>query len=206
MLLLRLREYSNATGRLTEEIDYYGQSRRYAYDPAGHLIRTTDPLGQALSVACDAMGRITRRRVEREDGQEEQYAYNRRGQLTEARNACRTVRRMYDVDGRLTTETQQQPQTMGTLEYAYDAAGRLQTQRRELKHLADEVCSQQTVTYGYDAAGQVQSVQIDAQEPMRFCAESVETLHARARESGRANGSFSLVCKVCKPNVFGPVC
>ncbi|BFG73721.1 RHS repeat-associated core domain-containing protein [Paraburkholderia terrae] len=158
----------DATGRLTEEIDYYGQSRRYAYDPAGHLIRTTDPLGHALSVACDAMGRITRRRVEREGGQEEQYAYNRRGQLTEARNACSTVRRMYDVDGRLTTETQQQPQTVGTLEYAYDAAGRLQTQRRELKHLADEVCSQQTVTYGYDAAGQVQSVQIDAQEPMRF--------------------------------------
>lgn len=158
----------DAAGRLTEEIDYYGQSRRYVYDPAGHLIRTIDPLGHALSVTCDAMGRITRRRVEREGGQEERYAYNRRGQLTEARNACSTVRRVYDVDGRLTAEAQQQSETLGTLEYVYDDAGRLQTQRRELKHLVDEVCLQQTLVYGYDAVGQVQSVQVDGHEPIRF--------------------------------------
>ncbi|SAK88362.1 rhsD protein [Caballeronia calidae] len=156
----------DAAGRLIEEIDYYGQSRRYAYDAAGHLSRTVDPLGKALAIACDPLGRITRRSAD--SGAWEEYAYNRRGQLIEARNAHGVVERAYDVDGRITCETQQQDGTLGTVEYVYDAAGELSAQRRELRSSASEAAYRQTLTYGYDALGQVQTLKIGAHEPIRF--------------------------------------
>ena len=33
-------------GRVVEEVDYWGQSRRYAYDASGHLQASIDPLGR----------------------------------------------------------------------------------------------------------------------------------------------------------------
>ncbi|CAD6514290.1 RHS repeat-associated core domain-containing protein [Paraburkholderia sabiae] len=167
----------DAAGQLVEEIDYYGQSRRYTYDPAGHLIGTIDPLGQMLSVRCDPLGRIISRKFEgssAEDGAqhelagEERYAYNRRGQLTGARNAHSTVERTYDADGRLVAEAQHQPGLTGTLDYVYDKAGRLETQRRQMKDLTGTARFGQTVAYTYDGLGQPKTLQIDDHEPVRF--------------------------------------
>jgi RHS repeat-associated protein len=159
----------DAAGRLIEEIDYFGQSRRYGYDSGGHLTRTIDPLGHVLAIACDPMGRITSRIVEgigEDEG--EHYAYNKRGQLIEARNAQGIVERHFDLDGRLTNETQRQADALGTLTYAYDAAGRVQTQRREMHAGDGEAAYRQTLSYEYDELGQARTLTIDAHEPIRF--------------------------------------
>jgi RHS repeat-associated protein len=166
----------DAAGRLVEEVDYYGKSRRYAYDPAGHLARTVDPLGQVLRVTCDAMGRITCRRVDTSGadggayrcGDEEYYAYNRRGQLTEARNAHSSVARKYDAEGRLTGETQLQPGFSGVVDYVYDGSGRLERQTRRFGEMPDGTCFSQTLTYGYDVLGEIETLQVDGHTPVRF--------------------------------------
>ncbi|MDR5760872.1 RHS repeat-associated core domain-containing protein [Caballeronia sp. LZ035] len=155
----------DAAGRLVEEVGYDKRSRRYAYDPAGHLTQSIDPLGNALAVTCDPLGRITRRAVEGSD-QSEVFAYDRRGQLTKAQNAHATVTRTYDADGRLTTELQQHADATGTLAYAYDLAGRLIEQTRTLQ-TSDSVF-EQTLAYTYDALGAPQSIQIDDNAPIRF--------------------------------------
>ncbi|MEM5290917.1 RHS repeat-associated core domain-containing protein [Paraburkholderia sabiae] len=155
----------DAAGRLIEEVGYDGRSRRYTYNPAGHLTQSIDPLGNVLAVTCDPLGRITRRTVE--GGTEnEEFAYNRRGQLTLARNGYATVERDFDADGRLTEETQQHADARGTLAYVYNAAGRLSDQKRTLQ--AADPTFGQTLAYTYDALGQPQSVQIDGHEPIRF--------------------------------------
>ncbi|WP_143327981.1 RHS repeat-associated core domain-containing protein [Caballeronia pedi] len=166
----------DAAGRLIEEIDYYGQSRRYAYDPAGYLTGTTDPLGKVLAIACDALGRITHRSAG--NGALEAYAYNRRGQLVEARNEHGVVERTYDIDGRITGETQRQGDMLGTLRYEYDAAGQLSTQRRELRASTSEDAYRQTLTYGYDGLGQTQTLKIGEHEAVRFTHDMAGRLSA----------------------------
>jgi RHS repeat-associated protein len=165
----------DAAGRLVGETDYYGQTQRYSYDAAGHLTRTIDPLGGVLNVRCDVLGRATGR--ESKQGDLERFAYNRRGQLTEASNRACTVRREYDADGRIVRETQQQAHLHGTLEYEYDAAGRLRSQRRRLQGASGSTFDfTQTFSWRYDALGQPHLLQVDAHEPIRFSHDEVGRL------------------------------
>ncbi|MDR5837007.1 DUF6531 domain-containing protein [Caballeronia sp. LZ034LL] len=170
----------DAVGRLVEEIGYDKRSRRYAYDPAGHLTQSIDPLGQVLAVTCDPLGRITRRAVTGSD-QNEAFTYDKRGQLIRASNANSVVKRAYDLDGQLMMELQQHVDATGTLAYAYDVAGRLIEQTRKLQ-TADSVF-EQTLAYTYDALGAPQSIQIDDNEPIRFTRDIAGRL-ARTRFTG----------------------
>ncbi|MFT4435084.1 RHS repeat-associated core domain-containing protein [Caballeronia sp. 15715] len=168
----------DAGGRLIEEVDYWGQARRYEYDIAGHLTRAVDPLGQALEMKCDPLGRIVARRAG--DGEQESYAYNQRGQLVEARNPFSLVQREYSADGRLVREAQRQQGGEGTLDYTYDAAGRLASQTQSWRHAgADEDAFSQTQRFGYDVRGSLTSQQIGESEPLRFAFDSVGRLSAQ---------------------------
>ncbi|WP_258000615.1 RHS repeat domain-containing protein, partial [Xanthomonas oryzae] len=51
----------DALGRIVEEVDYWGQARRYDYDACGRLTATHDPLGQRIAYATDKLGRIVRK-------------------------------------------------------------------------------------------------------------------------------------------------
>ena len=50
-----------ARGRIVEEVEYWGQLRRYSYDAAGRLTATVDPPGQRIAFTTDKLGRITRK-------------------------------------------------------------------------------------------------------------------------------------------------
>jgi len=157
----------DAAGRLVGEIDYYGQTQRYAYDAAGHLTQTVDPLGRVLAVRCNALGLVIAR--DSDAGDYERFAYNRRGQLTEASNEAGIVRREYDADGRVIREMQQHTHLHGMLDYTYDAAGRLRSQRRQMQGVSDSTPEfVQTLAWRYDALGNPRLLQIDAHEPIRF--------------------------------------
>lgn len=165
----------DAAGRLVEEVDYWGQARRYQYNIAGHLISAVDPLGQVLSMTCDPLGRIIERRAS--DGEREQFTYNGRGILVEARNAFSLVQRKYDADGRLVREVQRQQGGEGTLDYAYDAPGRLACQTQSWRHAGeDAVAFSQTQRFTYDVLGWLTSHQIGDQEPLRFARDVVGRL------------------------------
>ncbi|WZV76780.1 hypothetical protein AAFM48_16910 [Burkholderia pseudomallei] len=45
-------------GRVVEEADYWGQSQRYEYGAMGEMLRSIDPLGQAIDYKTDTLGRI----------------------------------------------------------------------------------------------------------------------------------------------------
>ncbi|MDR5834406.1 RHS repeat-associated core domain-containing protein, partial [Caballeronia sp. LZ034LL] len=176
----------DAVGRLIEEIGYDKRSRRYAYDPAGHLTQSIDPLGQVLTVTCDPLGRITRRAVTGSD-QSEAFTYDKRGQLIRASNANSVVKRAYDLDGQLMMELQQHVDATGTIAYAYDAAGRLIEQTRKLQTADSKF--EQTLAYTYDALSAPQSIQIDDSEPIRFTRDIAGRL-ARTRFTGSLEHAY----------------
>jgi len=153
----------DAAGRLVGERDYWGRTRRYGYDAAGRLARVEDGAGKVTQVQCDKLGRIVRRSS---GGEEERFVWNKRGQLTEARNAAGKVMRKYDADGKLTKETQRQEGFKGEIVNQFDAAGRLQTQRRKMQ--VGKVCHEQKLAYDYDMLGQIQTVQLDDREPVKL--------------------------------------
>jgi len=165
----------DATGRLIEEIDYWGQSRRYDYNPAGYLTRTTDPLGQVLTIACDKLGRIVSKQASDEDA--ETYRYNKRGQLIEAENRFSKIERLYNPDGQLIKEKQEQTDIDAGIDYCYNPAGQLLEQTQQFTHQQqEEVRFRQTQKYAYNALGQPESVQIDEHEPIRFTFDEIGRL------------------------------
>jgi len=166
----------DAAGRLIEEIDYWGQSRQYEYGPAGYLTRSTDPLGQVLTITCDKLGRIVKKQASGEEGETETYQYNKRGQLTEAKNPSGKIERAYNPDGQLTKETQQQPGLEAGIGYAYNPAGQLIEQTQQFTHPHQKTPFKHTQKYTYDPLGQPDSVQIDDHDPIRFTFDAIGRL------------------------------
>ncbi|MCD9460926.1 DUF6531 domain-containing protein, partial [Marinibactrum halimedae] len=90
--------------RLTEEVGFDGRTTRYAYNQAGHLIASRavmDPQnGDGIDTLFerDPFGRLLRENTP--DGVTD-FQYNASGQLTEAKNAHRTLKWTYDACGRV---------------------------------------------------------------------------------------------------------
>ncbi|MFP3656326.1 hypothetical protein, partial [Burkholderia sp. SIMBA_052] len=86
------------------------QPRRYEYGAMGELLRSTDPLGQAIDYQTDALGRIVQKRVpdpRQSDGiRTETFAYDRCGNLVVAANPDSRVELAYDAAGRVVEEKQ----------------------------------------------------------------------------------------------------
>ena len=157
----------DALGRIVEEIDYWGQSRRYTYDPAGSLTHSIDPLGRRIDYASDALGRITQKRVTSLADDErpfETFGYNARGDVVEAANEHVRVTREFDAEGRLLKEVQ--AHTDGrqfTVESAYDAQG-----NRVKRTTTDHSGASHVVECGFDLLDQVTGVSIDGGPPLRL--------------------------------------
>jgi len=153
----------DAAGRLIGERDYWSHTRHYGYDAAGRLARVEDGAGKITQVSCDRLGRIVQRSSA---GEEERFIWNKRGQLTEARNAAGKVTRKYDADGNLAKETQCQEGFKGEIVNQFDVAGRLEKQQRIMQ--AGEVSHEQQLAYGYDVLGRMETVQLDDRDPVKL--------------------------------------
>ncbi len=168
-------------GRIVEEVDYWGQPRRYEYGPLGELQRSIDPLGQAIVYRTDTLGRVVQKEVpdpRQPDGiRTETFSYDRRGQLTVAANPTSRVELRYDDAGRLVEERQGDDFVIA---YRYDALGQRIERRTQLKTGSATVAH--TVHYDYDALGAVTSIRIDDDVPIalerdvlgRVCVEHLD--------------------------------
>ncbi|KLN56939.1 RHS repeat-associated core domain-containing protein [Variovorax paradoxus] len=147
----------DALGRVVEEVDFWGQSRHYEYNAAGHLGSTVDPLGQRITFATDKMGRITRKTLgdplHAGSQLEENFSYDRSGQLVEMRNSAAHVRRRFDPAGRLLEESQ----NGFRITYRYDEAGNCTLR---------ETSAGNRVTMDHDARDQVVTVGINDEVPI----------------------------------------
>ncbi len=154
-------------GRLVEEIDYWGQSRRYAYDPAGSLTHSIDPLGQRIDYVSDAFGRITQKRVSNPPDNKdlfETFAYNAQGDVVEATNAHVRITREFDAEGRLVKDMQ--THTDGRqfiVESDYDAQG-----NRIRRTTTDHSGASHVTECDFDLLNQVTRIVIDGGSPLRL--------------------------------------
>ena len=143
----------DAKNRRTAQIDGNGNRIRFDYDPAGRLVRQTNALGKTLTWTYDPAGQL----VERANGvQTTKFFYDERKRLVRtdynAPSAAtgdvqpggpQTIDYTYDAKGRLLTAAT--PDTR--VENLYDANGRVEARRYLIG--TDE----QLVRYRYDAAG-----------------------------------------------------
>jgi RHS repeat-associated protein len=135
----------NGEDRATSIDDGRGQTVTRAYDSRGNLASQTDGRG-TTTYAYDALDRITA--LTDPQGVAQSFHYNPEGALTEADlgNGAVTTN-AYNSDGRLTqTRSQAGQTTLQSLDYGYDAAGRLTSQTDQ---------SGQQTTYAYDALGRL---------------------------------------------------
>jgi len=140
-------------GRIVEEVDYWGQARRYTYSASGHLLRSEDALGHVIDYETDALGRLVKKKLP--EGTVEEFSYDGAGNLAGTRNPHCEVRRVFDAEGRLLEEKQND----FTIKNSYDAAGR--RIRRETSH-------GNVVEYRYDPLGRVAEIKVNDNEPIRI--------------------------------------
>ncbi|VEJ57112.1 RHS repeat-associated core domain-containing protein [Pragia fontium] len=154
-------------GRLIEEVDYWGKSRHYRYNQAGHLLESLDPLGNRLAIVCDKVGRILSKIANDNPDSEETYRYDPRGYLTQAINQSSDIKRIYNADGLLIKETQQQADINAELDYRYNRCHQLIHQSHQIRG-RERLCFEQNIDYQYNQAGQLIAQQVDDHEPIQF--------------------------------------
>jgi RHS repeat-associated protein len=147
----------DALGRIIEERDYWDQSRRYAYDAAGRIWQSVDPLGRIIHYKTDPLGRI-RRKVLPLPGRpsktfEEGFEFDANGNLVRITSPHAIVTRRFDAEGRLLEEVQGDFAITNT----YDPNG---------NRLRRETSAGNMVTYEYDALDRVSVIRINHGPPI----------------------------------------
>ncbi|MBC7209932.1 MAG: RHS repeat protein, partial [Pseudomonas sp.] len=93
--------------RLLEEKGFDGLITRYQYDPDSGRLASTQVGQRRIDITYDAVGRITSRVASQGDQrQEENFAYDRNGNLIQAINAASKLQWFHDAAGNLTREHQ----------------------------------------------------------------------------------------------------
>ena len=151
------------SGNLLSTTYANGSTERSTFDPLGDPLTFTNRNGQAVSFIYNAAGQVTRETFP--DATHTDFTYDARGNLRTATDASGTIILSYDSGDRLIRvdypngqflqftldaggrRTQMVDQTGFTVNYRYDAAGRL-------SGLTD-VSHNPIVTYSYDAAGRL---------------------------------------------------
>ncbi|MBN3734657.1 RHS repeat-associated core domain-containing protein [Burkholderia sp. Tr-20390] len=159
----------DALGRVTEETDYWGQTRRYRYGVAGELLQSIDPLGQTIEYGYDRSGRLVQKRAAGPTGDDhvyiDRFSYDSNGDLVLAQNPFSRVEIRHDADGRVIEERQCDAGqgSAFTIASVYDVAGnRIE---RATRIVAGNQIVEHVVRYTYDASNAVTSVQIDDAAP-----------------------------------------
>ncbi len=106
--------------RLNRRTDPLGKAETFSYDGNGNLTSTTDRKNQTTTFTYDALNRRTQ--VSYADSAVATFSYDAAGRLLQADDTAdphRPITFTYDPLDRLLTETT----TVGTVSYAYNAAG-----------------------------------------------------------------------------------
>jgi RHS repeat-associated protein len=155
----------DALGRIVEEIDYWGQSRRYVYSAAGYIQESVDPLGRVVRYSVDALGRITHKVLPHYDGSDahfvESFVYDANGNLVAAQNPSIRIERKFDAEGRLIEERAGEAFIISNV---YDPAANRVERRIELHD--GELVYASTVRNIYNMLDEAVSIQIDGQPPI----------------------------------------
>lgn len=148
-------------GQLLRHTDCSGRTSEYGYDRWGRRIRHTDALGCSVRYDHDFAGGL--RTVHRADGSTVRYATDAAGRITQVRpseqQAGHTVGFAYDLWGRVTRRWQ----GGHDVQYEYDAAGRLVCLRNEngaQAHFTWDAMNRQVGEEGFD--GRQQAFRYDA--------------------------------------------
>ena len=152
----------DANGNLTETTNPDGTTQQYGYDSLGDVVSSTDSDGETIGYAYNTNGQLTTENLP--DGTSNTYSYDPRGNMLTADGpggdwsftynsenlptaiveSYGTLTVKYGVDGNI---TQIADQTGFTMNYEYDAVGRLS----EVTDGSDDLIE----SYSYDPAGDV---------------------------------------------------
>jgi YD repeat-containing protein len=140
-----------------------GSTQQFSVDAAGNITSTVNRRGNGIQFTYNSNGFLTRKQYA--DGSGITYGYDSNGNLTSVVDATGTISMAYDAANRLTRitypngrslqysynadsqRTQMVTQDGYTVNYSYDAVGRLKS--------LTEGGGQLIITYDYDAAGRL---------------------------------------------------
>ncbi|HEX4986923.1 MAG TPA: DUF6531 domain-containing protein [Burkholderiales bacterium] len=144
----------NALDDLTQQVSPDTGTTANTFDAAGNLLTSTDARSQVTTYTYDALNRVTH--IAYHDGSTVDYTYDQgtygKGHLTlitETNTAVQVIHQIqdvYDIHGRLTSDTRTIGGVAFVTSYGYDSAGRLATITYPSGRL---------VSYSFDAAGRI---------------------------------------------------
>ena len=162
----------DVAGRVVRECDFDELAIDYAYDKAGRVIEARHCDGARLTYAYDKSGLLVREELFEADASEPQlteYAYDDRGLVQSAKNACAEVKFARDKMGRVISETVNGREVANT----FDCCGN-RTSRTIGGRLVETL---------YDPLGAIKQLTIDEHAPLVFKRNAV------GRETRRESGS-----------------
>jgi RHS repeat-associated protein len=134
-------------GRLVKETDPQTNETLYTYNAKGNLIARTKPDGKNITYTYDAAARLIRKQSS--DGSTTLYLYDANGNMTYAGNATIAYNFIYDANNRLTGVTDSNAMT---IRYQYDPAG---------NRTAMVTPENRTIAYTYNAARRLIAISTD---------------------------------------------
>ncbi|MBL4846256.1 MAG: RHS repeat-associated core domain-containing protein, partial [Planctomycetes bacterium] len=165
---------------------------QFDFDSEGRRTTLTYPNGLVLRWSYDALGRVTRHRLEREgetvlelgsrwdkrnerraevrDGVESRFAYDHAGRLAEVVTPEGRIRYGYDNDGNRTSESRSGRRGRRSRAGLYDARGRLVRWGEQTQHYdaAGRLTQRGQTRYRYNALGQLTGVDRKGQAKIRY--------------------------------------
>lgn len=138
----------DSNDRLIEKRYPDGSNEQYVYDAGGRIARTILPDGKYIDASRDGSGRTLTHDLNGESS--ESFTYDDSGRLIDATNLWGTLDYTYDADGRI---EEIRSEGGNAVRYAYDSAGNRTSISTQLAGEAERVTG-----YAYDALNRLESV------------------------------------------------
>lgn len=159
------RKRRDALGRIVEETDYWGRTRRYTLTLAGKLTSVTDPLGRTIAYRTDGLRRVLERNLLDPDAAagpcREAFAYDASGRLVAFENDTVRVERSYDDDGNLVEERQGED---AVVRHGYDEDGNRVSRIVEMRD--GDRTIRRSVHFTYDSEDRLEGVTVGDHAPI----------------------------------------
>jgi len=146
---LSLQMEISPEGQVLSISDALGGVSSYDHDGADRLVQALSAGGFNLDYSRDLLGRVTE--IVASDGTQSSFGYDARGALTQVTHSAlagdlASYTYSYDLDGNVAQVVEEIDGDLTTIDYAYDALGRLIAESYDLDPATN-------ATYTYDAVG-----------------------------------------------------